>query len=193
MAAKRNRGTAASGAARTASNKRGTRKRPIPQWLKEQNDLDAMAQRRCMMILRVLSGDLSVTDAVAEAKISRQLYYQYETRALRAMLSALMPGSGDESGSQASTQSERIAALEAKVTQLEKDKRRAERLLFVTRQLLRSGPLTTGRGRPPKRRNSTTSGARPSRGSRTTSATKKGSEQSSPSDSIQTADSGVAR
>ncbi len=191
MAAKRARDTGPG--RKTKKGKRGTRKRPIPQWLKEQSDLDAMAQRRCLMLLRVLSGDQSVTDAVAEAKISRQLYYQYETRALRAMLAALMPGSSEEAATGATSQSERIASLEAKVAQLEKDKRRAERLLFVTKQLLRSSPLTTGRGRPPKRRVSTTSGTRPSRVSSTTSATRKKSVPGSPSDSIPTVDSVVAR
>src|SRR2546423_3901723 len=72
--------------------RRRHRARPVPGWLKEQQDLDEMAKRRTLMVLEVLSGQKPVTDAVEEAQISRPLYYQLETKAVRAMLAALQPG-----------------------------------------------------------------------------------------------------
>jgi hypothetical protein len=118
------------------------------------------------MVLSVLSGETPVTDAITSSNISRQLYYQLEERALKAMLKALTPGSeaapmtGPDPASL-----RRIAELEAKVSQLEQDKRRTDRLLYLTRKVVKPGPLTTGaRGRPPKTRLvSTNDGPKPSR------------------------------
>jgi hypothetical protein len=91
---------------------------------------------------------MPVTDAIAQAKISRGTYYQLETKALAAMLRALMPGASDEDPTGHGKQ---IEALQAKIDKLEKDKRRLERLLQMTRKVLEPGPLTTGKGRLPKR------------------------------------------
>lgn len=118
------------------------------------------------MVLSVLSGETPVTDAIAASNISRPLYYQLEERALKAMLKALTPGSeavpitGPDPVSL-----RRIADLEAKVQQLEQDKRRMDRLLYLTRKVVKTGPLTTGgRGRSPKARpSSLESGPKPSR------------------------------
>src|SRR5947208_2149561 len=74
------------------ARRRKRRARPVPSWLKEQQDLDEMAKRRCLLVLEVLSGAKPVTEAIEEAKISRPLYYQLETKALRGMLNALAPG-----------------------------------------------------------------------------------------------------
>ncbi len=132
------------------------RGRPLPKWIKERQELDAMARRRCLLVLSVLSGEKPVTDAIAESGMSRNTYYQMEERALEAMLTALgpTPGPGRKPDDGA-----RIAALEAKVARMEQEKRRAERLLLLTRKVVRRGRLTLpGLGRP----RSTTSGARPS-------------------------------
>lgn len=130
------------------------RARPTPSWLLEQRDLDEIARRRCLMVLSVLSGETPVTDAIASSSISRQLYYQLEERALKAMLKALTPGSeaAPITGPDAASL-RRIGELEMKVKQLEQDKRRTDRLLYLTRKVVAPGPLTTGgRGRPPKAR-----------------------------------------
>jgi hypothetical protein len=144
------------------------RSRPTPSWLLEQQDLDDIARRRCLMVLAVLSGEMPVTDAIASSSISRQLYYQLEERALKAMLKALTPGSESApiTGPDAASL-RKIAELSAKVTQLEQDKRRTDRLLYLTRKVVKSGPLTTGgRGRPPKARlASEASGQKPSHSS----------------------------
>jgi hypothetical protein len=131
------------------------RARPKPGFL-ERKDLDEMARRRCLMVLSVLSGERPVTDVIEEAKMSRGTYYHLEERALRAMLLALTPGADS---SQAETPAKRIEELERKVQQLERDKRRSERLLMLTRKVVKAGPVTTTAGRRPS---STKAGRKPS-------------------------------
>ena len=106
------------------------------------------------MVLSVLSGEKPVTEAIEKARISRGTYYQMETRALRAMLAALNPlaasrqdGSADLSAAAAA----RIAQLEGRVKGLEQEKRRADRLLLLTRKAMRLVPMALPRGRPPKK------------------------------------------
>lgn len=135
-----------------SDRRRKHRTRPTPRWLKAQQDLDEVARRRVLLVLSVLSGEKPVTDAIVESGISRGLYYQLEERALRAMLRALTPGqeaaaSGQET-SGADGYLRRISELEERVKRLETDKRRAERLLLLTRKVLPRGAVTTGRGRP---------------------------------------------
>jgi hypothetical protein len=140
------------------SKKRAQRPRPVPRWLTGNKDLDQVAQRRCLMVLSVLSGERPVTSVVEELGISRGFYYQLETKALLSMLRALAPGAEGATTSEAATQSARIAELEAKVAKLEQEKRRAERLLYLARKVLPPGPVTTpGRGRPRRKASSSTS------------------------------------
>jgi hypothetical protein len=151
--------------------KRKMRSRPVPRWLKKtSNELDEIAQRRCLMILSVLSGEQPVTTAIEEAKLTRPYYYLLERRAIEAMIRALMPGS-ESSESAAVTSAGRIRELEEQVRKLEQEKRRGERLLFLTKRVLGSGPLTQKRrGRPPKVSSdpsSTMNGRRASRRSKT--------------------------
>lgn len=138
----------------SADKRRKMRPRPTPKWLKEQQDLDDIARRRCLMVLSVLSGEQPVTEAIVGAGISRGLYYQLEEKALRAMLRALSPGGSlDEVGTPgADGMLKRMTELEEQVKSLEQEKRRSERMLLLTRKLMRKGPVTTGRGRPPKSR-----------------------------------------
>ncbi len=144
------------------------RSRPTPRWLLQQEDLDEIARRRCLLILSVLSGERAVSDAIEEAQISRGTYYKLEERALKAMLASLLPSA---EGTEEPTESpaKRIAQLEAKVSGLERERRRSERLLLLTRKIVRKGPVTTGLGRPPKKRPSSTSdgqsASRPSKAS----------------------------
>lgn len=121
------------------------RPRPTPKWLKEKNELDEIAQRRTLMLLEVLSGQKPVTDAIEEAQISRGHYYQLEERALKAILEAMEPGAGPGRPPETST---RLLQQEQKVKELEVDKRRLERLLSMTRKVLRPGPMKTALGRP---------------------------------------------
>ncbi len=121
------------------------RPRPTPRWLKEKKELDQIAQRRTLMLLEVLSGQTPVTDAIAQAQISRGHYYQLEERALQAILEAMEPGAGP--GRPPETTS-RLLQQEQKLKELEADKRRLERLLSMTRKVLRPGPMKTALGRP---------------------------------------------
>lgn len=136
---------------------RRPRSRPTPKWLESQA-LEELAQRRCLMILSVLSGEKPVTEAIKEAEITRPLYYQLERKALVAMLEALMPS---PPGRQKASSSQ-IREMEEKIQQLEKEKRRAERLLLLTRKALKPGPMKTARGRPSKKRTTSSPADMPS-------------------------------
>jgi hypothetical protein len=113
------------------------------------------------MVLSVLSGERSVSDAIASAKISRNTYYQLERRALNAILTALHPHS--RWAEQGALQ-ERICQLEAQVQRLEQQKRRSERLLLLMRKSMRA-PVTRGlrgpwpRPRPARNESPTPPGA----------------------------------
>jgi hypothetical protein len=139
------------------------RKRGIPRWLTGRKDLDEVAQRRTMLILSVLSGQTPVTTAIAEHGISRPLYYQLETKAVVAMMQALVPGASAASSPDDATPMRRIAELEQKITRLEQDNRRLERLLLLAKKVLPPGPIAMPerRGRKPGRR-STSGGPAPS-------------------------------
>lgn len=166
--------------------RRKSRSRPTPKWLLQpQTDLDEIARRRCLLVLTVLSGAQPVSEAIAEASISRGTYYKLESQALQAMLAALQPGA--EAGSGTAGPAARIAQLEARVRHLEQDKRRAERLLFLTRQVVKPGTLKAAPGRPRKTRrpsSSTRPGKRLSPTSKTTPTP--APERTSPSPSTPT-------
>jgi hypothetical protein len=119
---------------------RRLRARPQPKTL-DREGLDQMARRRCLMVLDVLSGQKAVTEVIEAEKISRGTYYNLEERALAAMLAALTPGSEAPEG----TPSKRIGALEQKVAELERQKRRGERLLLLTRKIVKPGRCDDGR------------------------------------------------
>lgn len=158
-------------ASQPKSKHRRRRPRPVPSWIKERQDIDEMSRRRCLMILSVLSGETPVSDAIEQHQISRQLYYDLEARALSAMVQALMPG--EETSAAGLTPAARIAELEKQVTRLERDKRRSDRLLMMTRQLMKPGALkkprrarasasSTSPGKPPSPISTKTTDASPS-------------------------------
>lgn len=132
-----------------AERQKKPRRRRTPSWLNHP-EFDAVARSRCLMLLSVLSGEKSVTEAIKEAKIYRPTYYQLETRALNAMLAALNPLAPRGGSADLSAAAARIEQLQRQVKHLEQEKRRTQRLLLLTRKSIRA-PLTTGRrGRPPK-------------------------------------------
>lgn len=133
----------------SARHARAARPRPVPKWLKSPEGLDGIARSRCLMVLSVLSGEVPVSTAVAQAKISRGTYYQMETRALNAMLAALNPLATVAPAARPDLSATRIEALMERIRSLEQDKRRTQRLLLLTRKSIRA-PMTTGRrGRLP--------------------------------------------
>jgi hypothetical protein len=100
-------------------------------------EIDRMAKERCLLVLSVLSGEKPVTEAIAEAGISRGTYYKLETQALNAMLRALGPLATAEG--QETSPVRQIAILETKVRELERARRRSQRLLLMTRRVMNSG------------------------------------------------------
>jgi hypothetical protein len=148
------------GDAKGATRTRRHRARPIPKWLLQKEELDQIAQRRTLMILSVLSGEKPVTNAIGEANISRGHYYQLEEKALEAILQAMEPGASP--GRPPDTTS-RLLQMESKIGELEAAKRRLERLLQMTRKVLKPGPMKSARGRPPSKRDGK-SGSPSSRG-----------------------------
>src|SRR5579884_2166927 len=71
---------------------RARRPRGTPGFLTESRpDVNEIARRRTLMILSVLSGETPVTTAIEREGISRQTYYLWETRALNAILAAMVP------------------------------------------------------------------------------------------------------
>jgi hypothetical protein len=116
-----------------------------------------------MMILSVLSGHTPVTTAIADHGISRPLYYQLETKALVGMMRALVPGASAGANPDDATPAKQISELEDRVTRLEQENRRLERLLFMAKKVLPTGPIAMPekRGRKPGRR-STSAGLGPS-------------------------------
>lgn len=100
------------------------------------------------MVLSVLSGEKPVTEAIAEAKISRGTYYQMETRALHAMLAALNPIASVKA--KEPDLRPRIQELNERIRRLEQEKRRTQRLLLLSRKSAWA-PLTgLWRGRLPR-------------------------------------------
>jgi hypothetical protein len=158
----RKRSTSSSTPATKPTRRRAERKRGIPRWLTGRKDLDEVAQRRTILILSVLSGHTPVTTAIAQHGISRPLYYQLETKALVAMMRALVPGANAASSSDGATPMQQIVELDAKVARLEQDNRRLERLLLLAKKVLPPGPIAMPerRGRRPRR--STNAGPGPS-------------------------------
>lgn len=132
------------------TKKRKPRARPTPKWLARSDEGDDMARRRCLMILSVLSGERSVTEVVEETKMSRATYYQLEERGLMAMMQALAPLAGPDGAETTSLQLAvaKVAELEDKLARLEKERRRSDRLLYLTRKLVKPGAMTTGAGWP---------------------------------------------
>lgn len=141
---------------------RKQRSRPTPKWLSKKPDLNAVARNRVLLVLSVLSGEKPVTTAIDESGISRGFYYQLETKALNAMLLALAPGADGDPSPDATGLHYRIKELEAKVERAEQAQRRAERLLFMQRKMMNTGPVKTHRGRPPRTTTSSTPAGRKS-------------------------------
>ncbi len=175
---------------------RARRARTTPLWLAQSSpDVNEIARRRSLMLLSVLSGETPVTTAIEREQISRQTYYLWETRALQAVLAAMVPTELAPGYDPAVTPEQRIASLERQLAQSERSCQRAERMLSLTRQAIRTVPVTTGRrGRPRTKAssptNSTRSGSSSSRPSKTAPTT---SAATTAAPSIQSGNSGATQ
>jgi hypothetical protein len=153
----------AGSSSRSTRKKRKLRSRPAPKMLTAKNDHDDVAKRRVLMILSVLSGEKAVTEVIAEHRISRPTYYQQETKALTAMLEALTPGqNGSRKLSKVDELTRQVEKLQAKLEASERRERRTQRLLHMTRKMVKPGKVTTGKKRKSRRRSSKTTGSKSS-------------------------------
>lgn len=141
--------------------KRAYRKRPTPEFLTGEAGLDPLAQRRVLMLLSVLSGERSVTEVIEETGITRQTYYNLEERALRAMLAALAGSCRTDDDPMKSE----LENLRAKLSRAESGRRRLERLLMLTRKVVKKGLMTTRKTKHRRRRILTRIGESSLRGS----------------------------
>jgi hypothetical protein len=124
----------------------------LPLWLMQPSEQQAIAQRRCVMILAVLAGQKSVQEVIEEERVSRAFYYQLEDRGLQGMLQALSPrveGATSEHR-QLSEAREQVRHLTERVKSLTQRKRSAERLLRLLIKSNHARVRTDRRGRPRK-------------------------------------------
>lgn len=123
----------------------------LPTLLKNPGQQQAMAHGRCLMLLAVLSGQKTVSEAIQEAKITRALYYQLEDRALKAMLRALdpLPEGRTSEGQELRLVKRKLRSMSLQIKHLTQRKRSAERLLRLVLKSNRSPLSAHLRGRAP--------------------------------------------
>jgi len=124
----------------------------LPLWLMQPAEQQAIAQRRTLMILSVLSGQKSVQEVIEAERVSRTFYYQLEDRGLQGMLSALSPrveGVTSERRELKEAQ-EQLRAMSEQVKSLTQRRRSAERLLRLLIKSNQARVKTERRGRPRK-------------------------------------------
>jgi transposase-like protein len=95
------------------------------------------SEQRAALILQVRSGQLTVEQAARQLGISRQRYYQWEQRALKALLTAL---EDQPKGRPKGTSDPEKEALQARVEQLEEQVQ-----LFQEREKLRDLIMAAGK------------------------------------------------
>ena len=84
--------------------------------------MNAKARQRAELIFKVRSGQMTATEAAQTLGISRQQYYQWEQRALQALLSAL---EDQPTGRPKTPTDPEKEALQRRVQQLEQQVQRA--------------------------------------------------------------------
>lgn len=106
------------------------------------------AKQHLLVILEVLGGGLSTTEASEAMGVTASRYYQLETRALQGMLSSLEPRAR---GPQKTPERE-IKALLLEQKRLEKELRKAQSLLRVATRSVGVRPKKKKAGKRRKRR-----------------------------------------
>jgi transposase len=83
----------------------------------------AQAQERALLILQVQSGQITATEAARQLGLSRKSYYQWENRALKALMESLQaqtPGRPSKSEDREKDQlRQQVKKLQEQVTELE--------------------------------------------------------------------------
>lgn len=126
-------------AKRTASTTKRTTpkrryKRRTPKLLTGDYDVNDVGRKRAIAILSVLSGERPASEVIAEEKIPTETYYELEARGIYGMIEALIPGANREG---------RLKDLEHQVVALQRENRRLERLLAMTRQAVKHVPFVS--------------------------------------------------
>ncbi len=93
---------------------------------------EQLARRRAALVVQVQSGQITATEAAAQLGVSRKTYYQWEKRALAAMVSALQDRPG---GRPATTQDPQNEALELQNQELLQQKAVLEETLAIREQI----------------------------------------------------------
>jgi transposase-like protein len=111
--------------------------------------MNAKARQRAEVILQVRSGQMTATQAAQTLGISRQQYYQWEQRALQALLGAL---ENQPTGRPKTPTDPQKAALQRRVQQLEQqllEQQQREQLRQILRQWEQREDLPLGKKNPP--------------------------------------------
>jgi len=107
---------------------------------------EQQARRRATLILQVQSGLLTATEAARQLGVSRKTYYEWERRALAAMIGALADREGGRPALPSDPEKE---TLRQQAEQLQQQARVLEQTLEIRQAL--AEPLT-GVETPPKKK-----------------------------------------
>jgi len=93
---------------------------------------ELQARRRAALIVQVQCGQITATEAAAQLGISRKTYYQWEHRALQALVASQQERPG---GRPASPHDPEKEALQAQAQELQEQARVLEQTLAIRQQL----------------------------------------------------------
>lgn len=113
-----------------------------------------LSKQRLGIILRTLSGELTVDDACAEMGVSPAQFHRLRERALEGALAALAPGTAGRPAAAPAPPS-RVAELEAEVRDLKIDLRASqlrEEIAVLMPHLLRPAPSAASKKKSRRRR-----------------------------------------
>jgi transposase-like protein len=109
----------------------------------ERLDGPAPSKQRLAVILRTLSGELSVEEACAQIGVSSAQFHRLRERALEGALSALAPGTPGRPPAAPVVEPSRVQELEAQVLELQIDLRASqlrEEIAILMPHLLKPAP-----------------------------------------------------
>jgi transposase len=93
---------------------------------------ELQAQRRAALIVQVQCGQITATEAAAQLGVSRKTYYEWEKRALSAMVTALQDRPGGRPATPRDPQKE---TLQQQTQELQEQARVLEQTLAIRQQL----------------------------------------------------------